>query len=282
MIVAFWSRNRRIGTTSCILATAAEIALKMKGSCLMTQMYSRQDDLESMVTGGMSDEERECVMREMGSDALIRQFKAGRLGGEDVFNCSVEVMKNLSFLAAPRKPFLIPGGENARNNIIERILSAASERFETVLIDVGAGREKEDKSILSGSDIVVAVCEQGRKSLQKTFEAAEKSGIQKEKLFIVFPRYLPESKYNINNLKHVCENIGNESLGAIPSSYLYMDALEDKRAVAFLQCFEKDAESAGDPGFYAETVRCGKKLIEKARKNARKRSLAGANGEKTL
>lgn len=279
MMIAFWSLNRRTGTTASLLAVSSAIAMKLKRSCLLTQTYIRQDDLESIFTKGMTDEEFESVTREMGTDSLIRQFKAGKLDGEAVFNCSVEVIKNLSYLPASRKTLGMMTDENARNNIMRRILSASEERFDVAAVDIGAGREEEDMDILNSSDMVVVVCEQGKRNLEKYLDKALKMGIPENKLFFVLAKYLTGSKYSISNLRHFYENIGIDSIGAVPASSSYLDAIEDQKPMTFLQCFDRDAEFVSDPQFYAETVRCGRKLIEKAGKNARKRYLGRINGD---
>ncbi|MCR5323586.1 MAG: hypothetical protein K6E85_09990 [Lachnospiraceae bacterium] len=279
MRIAFWSPNRRMGTTASMLAISAAAAWKMGKSCLLIQMYSHQQDLEKIFTKGMTEEERENVIREMGTDSLVRQFKTGMLQGEDVFNCSMEVVKNMSFLPASGNALKMMIGENARSNIIRKIISAAEEKFELVFIDTGNGREKEDLDILKYSDAVAAVCEQGRRSFIDIVGKAENMGIRDDKMFYIFTKYLAGSKYNINNLRHFADNVGNDSIGAIPLSYLYFDSIEDQKPMAFLQDFGKEPDVAAEPQFRREVIKCTKKLIDKAKKNERKRNMHSANGD---
>ena len=225
-----------------------------------------------MLENELSDEERDSIKQEMGMDALIRQFKAGKLSGEDVLNCSVEFFGNLSYLSASKITMGMIGAD-ARKNIIQKILSTAEEKFDVVITDAGAGRRKEDMDVVAGSNLVVAVCGQGRKSIMNALEAGRNLGIEENRMFLVIAKYLTESRYNIRNLRYFCRNVGNDSIGDIPFSYQYMDVIEDQIPAAFLKCFEREADISADPLFYTETAKCAGKILEKAAKNEKNRKL---------
>ncbi|MCR5767330.1 MAG: hypothetical protein K6G45_02430 [Lachnospiraceae bacterium] len=254
-----------------MMAISAAAAWKMRVYCLSTQTHILSEELEEFFLHDITEDERECLRLEMGTDSLIRQFKSGKLTGEDVLNNSIEKEGGLSYLI----PSCRIEGRSIDADLLAKILplvySAAEEKFETVMIDAGTGIDDSTIQILAEADVVAVVCCQGKKIVRRSIETLRDAGIAEEKLFFVFSRYIPTSRYNINNLKFFLGRLGTGNTGAVPLSTAFMDAIEEGRQYNFLKSLERNPRETEDPYFFKEIVNCVEKLIGMGRRIVRRR-----------
>ncbi len=271
MKIAFWSENRREGTTASMMAIAAAVAWKMRVSCLLTQIYSPAKDLEELFMHKTSEDERGCIRLEMGTDQLIRQFKSGKLTPDDILNNTIEKDGRLAFLIPPSRTDGISIDRSLLKRILPIIYSAAERAYEAVMIDAGYGLSEDTVSILKESDTVAVVCHQGRKTVSRIMDRMIKAGIKENRLFFLFSKYLSASRYSINNIRFLEEGLININAGSVPLSAAFMDAIEDGHQESFLKNLKKKTKETEDPYFYSEVSKSAEKLIELSKRIVRRR-----------
>ena len=266
--IMFVSPQEGIGTTYCMMAVAAAAARNLKKSCLLMQIPSAGKELEKLISEKKRESDSDPLYQDMGIDTLVRYFKSKRLSGIDVDNCSI---------CLGGKLYLLPGtGGKAEDGLNEadqisimlRIINAAEEYFELVMVDIGVERSETAMRIMNMSDAVCVVGNQGRTGFKKMYAFAACEKIAEEKIFYCFGKYLPESTYNLKNMQHIFEGVSAANSGVVPISAAYLDAVEDHRTIRFLSGFEGDPEETSDPVFFRDAVNCAKKL---AKSNKRRR-----------
>ncbi|MCR5332380.1 MAG: hypothetical protein K6E62_14535 [Lachnospiraceae bacterium] len=225
------------------------------------------NDLKNIIYDEISEKEHRAVAEELGTEALFRQFKAGRISGEDVFNSAVDIGGGLAVLPESSEKSLMNNDENAHIHVLNEIVRAAEDRFATVMTDYGSTREKSLLMNMKNSDVTVIVCGQDKKGTESIGEVLKNEDMDERRVFYVFARYIRTSRYSMSNLKHFFGMIANTNSGTIPLSPAFMDAMTGHRLIRFLRCFEVTEEDADDPYFYSEVSRSAGKILNLGRKN---------------
>ena len=265
MKIAFWEPMHGCCSTANLMAVMLAIANESGRSILITQTHYDLNDLEGPMTGGLEGAGRADFFFNTGLDAAIKFFKSGMLTGETVDSCAIRINEKISLLAGTRQNSRAAYDSNIVGRMIGHILDVSEEYYDMVAVDTNAGFAGVSGSVLEKADVVVVNLRQNLRMIDNLFKSVEFAKIDPAKVFYLFGSYDPDSKYNLNNLRHIYSNIKNSNSSGLPHSTGYLDALCDKRTVRFITSGLSEKENA-DRKFFAELTNTGQKLTDMIKK----------------
>ncbi len=264
MKIAFWSPFHGVGTTAAMIAAAAAFEWKMKMSCLLMRSGPCENDLESCLlrTNGASSDD---LARELGVDELARRFTLKKLTGSDVYICSSQISDRSAILAGPSAITVGTEKDGVFTDILKRVMNAAGERHDLVLIDTEPGYSERSLAVLKNCDIVAAVLRQGRKMTQTKGRLLE-DHIDEDRLFYVFGMYNRESRYTLRNMRTLIPGIKRNNSGAVPINAGFSDSLDEGNAFRFLRNLFDDEDNESAPKFVKDITDIAGKMIRIAQR----------------
>jgi hypothetical protein len=236
MKIAFWSPvHGQTGTTSNMLAVALTISLAGRKRCLLTQTHFNFNNLEAPLVGSNSKNTASSdYFRDVGLDALIRNFKSCKLNRDILDNCCVTFQNtNISLLPGTSKSNK-DSFEYEMNNVLLNLLRTMEELTGILFIDICSGDNPLSLKIIADSDLTVVNLSQNIGMID-TFLNNNKETMQK-KVFFLMGNYDRQSKYNLQNLRRrYWKQISVLNSGTIPYNANFLDAMNDGKVIEFLK-----------------------------------------------
>ena len=260
MKIAFWSPLHGTGTSANLMALILAAAEDRDSSVLLTQTHYNLNDLEGPLTSELEGAGRDDFFFNMGIDALIKYFKSGMISKEIMESCAIGITERVSLIAGTRQSSRSAYENSIVSRIVERVFETAEEYYDWVVVDTNAGYSEVSLEMLETADVVIVLLRQNRNLLDALFKDSRFMAINQEKIFYLFGSYDPDSKYNLNNLKHIYSRINSSNSGGIPHSTGYMDALCDRRVTRFIRNGLGDRERE-DKDFFEALKENKKKII---------------------
>lgn len=236
MKIAYWSPvHGQTGATSNMLANALITGILYRKRCLLTHTHFMLNNLEAPLVGrNAKNADSSGYFQDVGLDALVRSFKAGKLTREDLENCCISIPNT--------KVSLLPGTskrnqasfEYEMNMVILKLLRTMEELVDVVFIDVCSGKHPLSHKILEASDVIVINLSQNTGLIEACL--SNYPNLTKQKVFYLIGCYDDNSKYNINNIRrHYRKYLKASNSGVIPYHTSFRDALCDGRAAEFIK-----------------------------------------------
>ena len=262
MKIAFWSPFHGTGTTACIMAVAGAMSQYYGRRCLLTQTHFEMNDLDEALAGKLAEQDGEDYCRDMGTDALIRYFKAGILTEDMVGSCTVSLSDRLSLLIGSRQTMRESFESAVFTGMLLKIYRAAEKFFDVLLIDVNSGYSRQSMEMIENADLVAVVLRQGRRwtgdFIKRGFPVKDKER------FYLFGRYFAESKYSLKNMRKLYGDIAGSNSGIIPFDAEYMDVIDERRVLRYFERFDMQRDSIIKGSMYHEACICAGKMLRLA------------------
>lgn len=236
MKIVYWSPvHGQAGTTSNMLISALIAGILYKKKCLLMHTHFMLNNLEAPLVGSNAKNAGSSgYFQDVGLDALIRSFKAGKLTKEDLENCCISIPNTkVSLLPGTSKSNQV-SFEYEMDMVIRKLLRAMEELVDIVFIDVCSGNHPLSHKILESSDVIVINLSQNTGLMESCLSSYP--NLIKKKVFYLIGCYDGNSKYNISNIRrHYRRYIKNGNSGVIPYNTSFRDALCDGRVAEFVK-----------------------------------------------
>lgn len=263
MKIAFWSPLHGVGGTAGMLAITLAVATAGDRSILLTQTHYSMNYLEGPLVGEIDGPQGNEYFRDTGVDAVIRYFKAGMLSKEVMDNCSIDIASGLSLLTGTKQSSRRTYDDSVLRRIVGYVLNAAEDYYDWVVVDTNSGYSSSSLETVQSADVVVVTLRQNRDMLDELFANEEFRKLNSDRIFYLFGSYDSDSKYNLNNLRHIYRQINADNSGGLPHSTAYMDALCDRKAMKYITA-NLVAEDYGDTEFFKALKDVSRKITAMA------------------
>ena len=260
MKIAFWSPLHGTGATANLMALMLAVSEECDRSILLTQTHFSMNDLEGPLTAELEGANRDDYFFNMGIDAVIKYFKAGMLSKEILEGCATDITDRISLLAGTRQCSRTAFENGIVSRIVGHIFDASQEFYDWVVIDTNSGFSQTSTAILKDADIVAVTLRQNRSLLDGLFKNETFCELDNNRIFYIFGSYDPDSKYNLNNLRHIYGNITSLNSAGLPHCTGYMDALCDKKATGYIRAGLNDRERS-DREFFEALKEASRKFL---------------------
>lgn len=170
---------------------------------------------------------------DVGLDALIRNYKAGKLDDDIIENCCISLPNTGIHLLPGTCKSNRESFEYEMNSVFVNLISVIEELGHIIFIDVSSGDNLITEKTIDVSDVVVINLSQNISIMDDFFKKYNK--LIPRKTFYLIGNYDKNSKYNINNIRrryHKYINLSNS--GVIPYHTKYLDALCDGKVIEYL------------------------------------------------
>lgn len=195
------------------------------------------------MVGSNSKNTASCeYFRDIGLDALLRNFKASRVDKEILDNCCISLSNtNVSLLPGTSK-LNRDSFENDMNYVFLNLLRTIEALTGIVFIDINSGNNSLSMKIAADCDLTVVNLSQNIGLIDAYLTG---NNLIASKVFYLFGNYDTNSKYNIHNLRRKYhKHIKISNSGVIPYNTMFLDAQSDGRVIDFfrenLLCSKKD------------------------------------------
>lgn len=236
MKIAFWSPvHGQSGTTSNILATAMIAGMIEKTKIILTQTHFNFNNLEAPLVGSNSNNASSCeFFRDVGIDALIRNFKSSELNPEIINNCCIS-LSNTNVVLLPgtvksnRESF-----EYEMDRVFLNLLRTVEKFTDLVFVDLNSGSNPLSLKIIADCDLTVVNLSQNMAFMDIYFSGD--NSFLTNKVFYLLGNYDSRSRYNISNIRRRYRKYMKASnSGYIPYSTNFLDAQSDGRVISFFK-----------------------------------------------
>lgn len=268
MKIAFWSPLHGVGGTAAMLAITLAVATDSDKSILLTQTHYSMNYLEGPLVGEIDGPQGSDYFRDIGVDAVVKYFKAGLLSKEVMENCAIDITSRLSLLAGTKQSSRRAYDDSVLRKIVGHVLDAAEDFYDWVVVDTNSGYSSSSIETVQKADVVVVTLRQNRDMLDELFANEEFRKLNSDRILYLFGSYDPNSKYNLNNLRHIYRQINADNSGGLPHSTAYMDALCDRRALKYITA-NMVAEDYGDTEFFRALKDISRKITAMAARKQR-------------
>lgn len=265
MKIVYWSpMHGQAGSTSNMLATALIAGIQYRKSCLLMHTHFNLNNLEAPLVGSNAKNVDSIgYFQDVGMDALVRSFKAARLGKEDLENCCIAIPNTKISLLPGTSKSNQASFEHEMDLVILNLLRTMEELVDIVFIDVCSGNHPLSFKIIEDSDVIVVNLSQNTGVMEAYF--TDYQNLLQQKVFYLVGNYDDNSKYNINNMRrHYRKFMKISNSGIIPYNTAFHDALCDGRVSEFvkdnLRCSKEDENQC----FVAEARHVASKICKLA------------------
>jgi hypothetical protein len=273
MKALYWAPvHGQAGTTSNLLVTALITGLYFKKKGLITQTHFNYNNLEAPLLEANSDNQKyRNFFREIGIDALIRNFKVEKLTKEWLDYCCTDITDTRLMLLPGTSQTVRESFDYEMNIVMLPLLKAVESHQDNIFLDISSGNNHLSMKLMQEADIVIVNLSQNIHMINLFFESF--SDKLPGNVFYLVGNYDYRSRYNLTNLRKRYHRYMNSSnSGVIPYNIGFRDSMADGRVADFirnnLQCKKKD------PNYYfiQKAIRTTEKLLR----------LAGVEREKEL
>ena len=236
MKIVYWSpMHGQTGTTSNMLASALYIGIQYRKKSLLMHTHFNLNNLEAPLVGSNAKNADSIgYFQDVGLDALVRTFKASRLGKEDLDNCCISIPNTLVSLLPGTTKHNQASYAYEMNMVILNLLRSMEELVDIIFIDVCSGKHPLSRKIIDASDIIVINLSQNTGVIENCFY--NYPNLLHQKVFYLVGNYDDNSKYNIRNIRrHYRKYMKASNSGIIPYNTAFHDALCDGRVVDFIK-----------------------------------------------
>ena len=265
MKALFWSPvHGQAGTTSNMLAIALIVGLYYRKTGLITQTHFNFNNLEApLLEANAGNKHYRKFFREIGIDALARNFKLEKLTKEWLDYCCIEIA-NTNMTLLPGTTQTIRESFDYEMDILMLPLLKVMEGYTNhIFIDISSGNNPLSMKLMKEADIVVVNLSQNMSIIDHFFENYKEA--LPAKIFYLIGNYDDRSKYNLANIRRRYSSyMNNKNSGVIPYNTGYRDAQIDGRAADFIRsnllCRRMD------PNYYfiKKSINASEKLLKLA------------------
>ena len=265
MKVLYWAPvHGQTGTTSNLLVTALIAGQYFNKSGLITQTHFNYNNLEAPLLEANADNYKfRKFFREIGIDALARNFKLEKLSKEWLDYCCTDIENSNIKLLPGTTQTVRESFDYEMDIVMLPLLKAIEEYSDHIFVDISSGSNPLSMKLMGEADIVVVNLSQNMNVINLFFENYRDK--LPDKVFYIIGNYDYRSKYNLNNIrKKYHKYIASKNSDVIPYNTGYHDALMDGRVADFisnnLQCKKKD------PNYYfiRKAIRSTEKILRLA------------------
>ncbi len=265
MKVLFWAPvHGQTGTTSNLLAIALISGIYFRKKGLITQTHFNLNNLESPLLEANADNKQyRKFFREIGIDALARNFKVEKLKKEWLDYCCIDIVNTNMTLLPGTTQTIRESFDHEMDLVIVPLLNAIELYNQNVFIDVCSGCNALSMKLLQEADIVVVNLSQNMNMLQLFFDRYK--DVLPDNIFYLIGNYDYRSKYNLTNLRRrYPKYINSNNSGVIPYNTGYRDAQIDGKAVDFIR--KNLLSKKMDPNYYfiQRAIRSTEKILRMA------------------
>lgn len=245
MKIAFWSPvHGQAGTSSNIMGIALCAGMLYRKRSILMQTHFGMNNLEAPLVGSNTKSKASSdYFRDVGLDALVRNFKSSRLTHEMLYNCGITLLgTNVSLLPGTAKSN-IKAYEHEMEQVLIPLLKTMEDFTELLLIDVNSGYQPISLKILGSCELKVINLSQNMNMLEAYLSNIPKH--LEDRVFYLFGNYDENSKYNIHNLRRrYFKYITAANSEVIPYHTHFRDSQSDGKVVEFIKsnlyCNKKD------------------------------------------
>jgi hypothetical protein len=249
MKALYWAPvHGQTGTTSNLLVTALIAGLYFNKKGLITQTHFNYNNLESPFLEANSDNNKyRKFFREIGIDALARNFKVEKLTKEWLDYCCTEITNSNMKLLPGTTQTVRESFDYEMDMVMIPLLKAIETYNDHIFIDISSGSNPLSMKLMGEADIVVVNLSQNMNVINLFFENYK--DMLPDKVFYIIGNYDYRSKYNLNNIrKKYHKYINSKNSDVIPYNTGFHDAQMDGRVADFIQ--NNLHSKKKDPNFY--------------------------------
>jgi hypothetical protein len=262
MKALYWAPvHGQAGTTSNLLATALIAGQYFYKKGLITQTHFNYNNLEApLLEANVDNKKYKKFFREIGIDALARNFKVEKLTKEWLDYCCTDITNSNLKLLPGTTQTVRESFDYDMDIVMIPLLKAIETYSEHIFIDISSGNNPLSMKLMEEADIVIINLSQNMNVIDLFFEKYKDK--LPEKVFYLIGNYDYRSKYNLSNIrKRYHKYINYKNSGAIPYNTGYRDAQVDGKVADFIRnnllCKSKD------PNYYfiQEAIRSTEKIL---------------------
>lgn len=227
MKIVFWSPvHGQARQSSNLLAVSLKLVMEQHKKIMVTQTQYRMNDLEDAVVGRAGKKAfRERFYQDMGMDSLIRCLKRKQIEKADIENCCIQLLPDEDFI-------LLPGSQCENYEIFQEtvgetvhtVLEEAEQYYDYVFVDTNPGGDRISRKLLQTADLIVVNLSQNVGVIDRFFWDYPEE-LRGKRVFFLFGSYLPDSCYNLSNLRYRYRLIRRNNAAVIPMNVGFMDAI---------------------------------------------------------
>ncbi len=236
MKALYWAPvHGQTGTTSNLLATALIAGQYFNKNGLLTQTHFNYNNLEAPLLEANADNNKyRKFFREIGIDALARNFKVEKLTKEWLDYCCTEIA-NTNMKLLPGTTQTVRESFDYEMDIVMLPLLKAIEAYcDNIFIDISSGSNPLSIKLMGEADIIIVNLSQNMNVINLFFENYKDK--LPDKIFYIIGNYDYRSKYNLNNIrKKYHKYINSKNSDVIPYNTGYHDAQMDGRVADFIR-----------------------------------------------
>lgn len=275
--IVFWSPvHGQVGTTSNMLACAANCALENDKTVLMSHTHFTLSCLESsFLPEAQLDDNSMFTFTDAGLDAVERLARSRRLTIENFSDYTTPILKErLDLLIGTAKPDLTM--YEHIEDVIQSIFMKASQCYDLTFIDVNSGTQNRiTHAMLDAADYVVVNLNQNVRVLDAFFnQNAWPEALHHKPYLILIGNYDPTSKYSASNLKRKYKP--TVPLLPVPHCTDFMDACNSSRAMEFFMRIRHPQDKGRNAAFQSALHTIGKTIGDELKRLERLRIEKGA------
>ena len=231
-----------LGTSTKMIAMASYLAEFYQKKTLMLSLQFAWNSMESYVVGKRKKQCYEKLFAGIGLEGLRKLAKSGLLEKKSAEHCTFRCSEYLDLL-----PGYYPE-QTARvldeyQEVLPRLMEYLEEQYELVFCDVAMAPPEFCALVQKQADGMVRNLNQNVEAVKHYFARRDvKRGLPE---YYVFGCYDHQSKYNLNNLRHIIRELNRGNSAAIPYCTEIRDACQDGELLsAISRSQERDASKS--------------------------------------
>ena len=236
MKVLFWAPvHGQAGNTSNLLAIALITGIYFRKKGLITQTHFGFNNLEAPLLEANADNKQyKKFFRDIGIDALARNFKMERLSREWLDYCCADIINTNMTLLPGTTQTVRESFDYEMDLIMLPLIKVIETYVGNIFIDVCSGRNPLSMKLMEEADIVVINLSQNKNIIDLFFENYK--DLIPKKVFYLIGNYDYRSKYNLSNIRRRYPGyINSKNSGVIPYNTGYRDSQIDGKIVDFIR-----------------------------------------------
>lgn len=221
--------DRGTGTTTGAVMFAAGLA-GAGSRVLLTGTFRQGETFEETVLGRRSARE---LYGFSGMDELIRLFRAGRIGKNEIDPCCVRTGGSLYLLPGTDARICTEAENEITKSVIRRIIRECSGCYDCVVVDCGDYKDA-DRELIRECDALIINLPQDPVRINRFLEGFR---CEAPKVFYMIGRYDRASENDLLSLRVRCRELRHDNAWVMPYETALFDALAGGRFLSYSETY---------------------------------------------
>lgn len=193
---------------------------------LLTGTFRQGETVEEAILGRRSARE---LYGFCGMDELIRLFRAGRIGKNEIDSCTVKAGGSLYLLPGTDARICTEEENEITRSVIRRVIRECAGCYDCVVIDCGDYREA-DKTLIGECEALVVNLPQDPVRINRAFS---EMNCDRKGIFYMIGRYDRASENDLLSLRIRCRGLRHDNAWVMPYETALFDALTGGRFLSY-------------------------------------------------